>query len=1042
MHTNRTASRRDDARTQGAPATVPRRPGRILGLVLAIVAASSFVAAEAPRVDAVDPGVGSTTEPTEVRVTGAAIAPGSTLALLDGGPFEAARILFTAGASGVHVDGDRAYVAFYDPITKLGGIRVYDVSDPTAPHRVDTFELGDSGRNVVFTDGYAYMTFLNPYTFIGGMHVVQIDGTERPLLMGSVGPLVDPRGAVVRDDTMFIADSTAGLVIADVSDAIEPKAIAAVDTAGLAWDVAVDGDRAYVADGFGGLAIVDVSDPSSPEPLGGFALPGAFSLGVDVKDGLVYLADFENGLLIFDPNAASPSRGFDDAGSLPGGSTGSLGDTLGTNPTASTRSVDSIGATEPTALTPALIGRYRTGDQATSVEVVGTRAFVGDGLGGLQVLDVSDPTAPRYVGGYSATGSGGYFLEIDVAGDHVYVADLFAGLRVIDVSTAAAPAAVADVPLATTATKIARLDGERAAVLRGGGHLELFDLSRPDAPSSISSVRVADVANDVAIAGDVFWIAAGRSGLVAVDASDTGAPVVVGQAPAVRDALSVAVSGAYAYVGDAARRVGVYDISDPTAPSRIATLAISDDGFDVVVDGDVLYVAADFRGVETFDLSNPAAPVRLGRVDTSGRATEIALAGSIAYVADGNRGIAVIDVSDPSAPSILDAETTLGRANGVSIARAGGTESEALIVADGLQGIAIYDVTDPTRLREVERHDTPGDAWSALGDAARIFVADGRGLRVVARNPAIVQGTSDSDTTLTATIPAGFRGGVYDAVVTSPTGVRGELPNAFAVCASTSLDARLEPLGLSGGGLGDPPDPTALPTASGPIAWTLALGSDAGTEHAAHLRLPPLVGSVGIVPVPSANATEDVIEIEIEPRLPSNLVRLISADPDALAARFDAARDAGFELPRLDDTTYGPLRLTGVLPAGATGPGPRSGGRQAGFRDGVLEVSGPVTYRYTWQDGVLVAADAIGKDTDHLFDVVGAGDGACLATSAVELSQELRAWCTRFDAEFPGVIAACALENATRVVTEPRGLETDGPTVRDGRVRGRFADGR
>ncbi len=57
----------------------------------------------------------------------------------------------------------------------------------------------------------------------------------------------------------LLADGTGGLRVVDVGDPTGPVDLGAIDTPGIAADVAAVGDLAYVADGAGGLLVVEVN---------------------------------------------------------------------------------------------------------------------------------------------------------------------------------------------------------------------------------------------------------------------------------------------------------------------------------------------------------------------------------------------------------------------------------------------------------------------------------------------------------------------------------------------------------------------------------------------------------------------------------------------------------------------------------------------------------------------------------------------------------------------------------------------------------------
>jgi hypothetical protein len=66
------------------------------------------------------------------------------------------------------------------------------------------------------------------------------------------------------------------------------------------------------------------------------------------------------------------------------------------------------------------VGRYDTEGSSRDVKVDNGTAFLADGLGGLLVLDVSDPASPQYAGRYRTSGIA---REIFLYGDDIYVAD-------------------------------------------------------------------------------------------------------------------------------------------------------------------------------------------------------------------------------------------------------------------------------------------------------------------------------------------------------------------------------------------------------------------------------------------------------------------------------------------------------------------------------------------------------------------------------------------------------------------------------------------
>ncbi len=78
---------------------------------------------------------------------------------------------------------------------------------------------------------------------------------------------------------------------------------------------------------------------------------------------------------------------------------------------------------------PWIIGSYDTPYRAYDVEIVGNLAYIADGNSGIQVIDISNPSAPTFKEWYGTPGHG---YGVKIVGDLVYVADGSAGLSIFD----------------------------------------------------------------------------------------------------------------------------------------------------------------------------------------------------------------------------------------------------------------------------------------------------------------------------------------------------------------------------------------------------------------------------------------------------------------------------------------------------------------------------------------------------------------------------------------------------------------------------------
>jgi hypothetical protein len=119
------------------------------------------------------------------------------------------------------------------------------------------------------------------------------------------------------------------------------------------------------------------------------------------------------------------------------------------------------------------LGGFDTSGNAYGVQVVGTLAYVADYFDGLQVIDVSNPAAPRRLGGFDTSGMA---YGVQVVGTLAYVADYFDGLQVIDVSNPAAPRRLDGFDTGGTSLGV-HVMGTMAYVADGEWGLRIFGLS-------------------------------------------------------------------------------------------------------------------------------------------------------------------------------------------------------------------------------------------------------------------------------------------------------------------------------------------------------------------------------------------------------------------------------------------------------------------------------------------------------------------------------------------------------------------------------------
>jgi hypothetical protein len=196
---------------------------------------------------------------------------------------------------------------------------------------------------------------------------------------------------------VYVADDLAGLAIVDVSDPAAPRLRGTLKTHGQAKAVVVSGTKALLVDHMDGLALVDVSDVAKPVPAGSLFLDG-YARDVALSGSLAYAVDSPNGFYAVDLSKPGP---LDFAGSLQSanGQTVAVAGAIACVPGRGGLQVFDV--SKPSA--PALAATLKTPGNPQRVTIHNKRAYVADGREGLQVVDLSDPSKPVIIGTYKTT---------------------------------------------------------------------------------------------------------------------------------------------------------------------------------------------------------------------------------------------------------------------------------------------------------------------------------------------------------------------------------------------------------------------------------------------------------------------------------------------------------------------------------------------------------------------------------------------------------------------------------------------------------------
>ncbi len=282
---------------------------------------------------------------------------------------------------------------------------------------------------------------------------------------------------------------------------------------------------------------------------------------------------------------------------------------------------------------------------------------------GLLVYDVASPAAPKLLSSVSIEGAWGVKLQspapVQAGGRYAYVVSE-SSLTVLDVTDPSQPKRWGEYQHGWRAFHVA-VEGDRAYV--DGQGLITVDISDPTNPTEVD--RFTPTGNPAVGDDGRLYVAGGyRSGLQVLDTSKGGTPALLGAYDTPGDCEAVAVRNGRAFVADGGMGLRVYDVTDPASIKETGTLAMGyAEGISLI--GDYAYVADQKDGLRVVDISSPDAPEEVGSFAIPGPSLAVAVRQPYAFVATKLTGIKVLDVSDPAMPREVGALDTSGEAKDV-----------------------------------------------------------------------------------------------------------------------------------------------------------------------------------------------------------------------------------------------------------------------------------------------------------------------------------------------------------------------------------------
>ncbi|HTX17961.1 MAG TPA: T9SS type A sorting domain-containing protein [Bacteroidota bacterium] len=448
-------------------------------------------------------------------------------------------------------------------------LQVLDISNPVDPQVVGEVQCpGGDVYGLVISGNYAYA--------YGGFNVIDISDVKHPTVVAFL-PIVNVSTITVYGTHAYVGDFFGGIFDVDVSNPARPSVNgASMLTRGeFVSSIVVVDSVIYATSGEGpGVETFDISNPLSPIRLSNiFGARGHLAL----RGQYLYLAASSlNELLIYDITNRSGPRyvGGTYLNSQPGSIMVRDSMVYVWEGHAGFEAVDVADTSNVFVIAQMPYIYSFPKDQEigpASGDFSGSVACIASG-NGVWMMDVSKMPVLKPISFFHTGGYTELTMTID-SSHHAFLAEMYGGLQILDISDPSSPSALGYYNPSEAVRDVAVANN--IAYLMCDSDLVVLDVSNVLTPKVTGRVMFGDTINDsnpylvfgrMKVVGSTAYVARNSETLYAIDVSDSSSPAITTVVKMSSVPTDIAKRGNYLYVADAEAGIQVFNVSTPREP--------------------------------------------------------------------------------------------------------------------------------------------------------------------------------------------------------------------------------------------------------------------------------------------------------------------------------------------------------------------------------------------------------------------------------------------------------------------------------------------
>ncbi len=470
----------------------------------------------------------------------------------------------------VELEGNYLYLLVRDYAILDCCLVIYDISSPSNPIKISVTNLFQNiyGINDFSVENhYVYLTY-----YYGLLILDAIDPAAPVIIFTTL--LDDPGHLFLQDDLLFISESYHfGITVYNVSTPASPEHICQYNGSddGLSSEYGfisfyVDGDFLYGSI-YEGFLVINITNPTNL----------TLSNHIELEDDLYYRKIAISGDYIY-----------------------------------LLSSVSNVTILHKNNFThPLKVGEY----DFIAINLIVEGNFLYLIFCVLQIIDVTDPTNPNFVGQFGDESIRIDAEGIDIQNDYVYLACKFAGLKILDISDLTNPIKVGEYVTERAITQVIII-GDFAYLKEGSHSLVILDVSDPTNPVKVSEYQTFEVSEEEIdfttnfireiFAQENYLYIVTYNCLLILDVSNPETPEAVGvytHEDYIRSAYVVDEIAYIAYKNE----IQTINVEDKTNPYLIKSYIIEDISYfnKIAISGKYAFVVSS-DSLEVLNVGNPS----------------------------------------------------------------------------------------------------------------------------------------------------------------------------------------------------------------------------------------------------------------------------------------------------------------------------------------------------------------------------------------------------------------------------------------------------